>query len=82
MASENSLQRNKISETTTEIGTRKLTDQFCDNLVDHVFPRQRKGAAVQNFVAAVLGIVLHGDDNIVAASDQVHRTAHALDHFA
>src|SRR3546814_5846787 len=44
--------------------------------------RQRQSAFRDILGIAVLGRVLHNDDNLFDAGDKIHRATHALDHFA
>src|SRR5262249_7879492 len=52
-----------------------------DDHVDDAGPRQRQSAFVQE-LGFVLGRMLHHNDHLLDAGDEVHGAAHALDHLA
>lgn len=52
-----------------------------DGHVDDVLTRERQIALVQKLVIS-LGRVLHRNDNLARAANQVHGAAHSLDHLA
>eukprot|EP01025_Chloroclados_australasicus_P040009 TRINITY_DN4164_c1_g1_i6.p1 TRINITY_DN4164_c1_g1~~TRINITY_DN4164_c1_g1_i6.p1 ORF type:complete len:316 (+),score=45.89 TRINITY_DN4164_c1_g1_i6:256-1203(+) len=56
--------------------------QVGDDHVDATLAGQREGALLDDLGLALLVGVLHGDDDLADAGDQVHRAAHALDHLA
>src|SRR5436190_12813651 len=53
-----------------------------DNQVHDPQARERQRASLEDFVAAVPGRMLHGDDDPPGARHQIHGAAHALDHLA
>jgi hypothetical protein len=53
-----------------------------DDPLDDALAGQGQRALLHDLVGAVLGDVLHEDDDLLGAVDQVHRAAHALDHLA
>src|SRR6266536_6601747 len=55
---------------------------FGDDRVHDLHAGQREGAIFQDLGLAVFGGVFHGNDHAAGAGDQVHRAAHAFDHFA
>ena len=56
--------------------------QIGDHHIDQVLAGQRQGAGRDELGAAVLGAVLHYDDDLLDPGNQIHRPAHALDHLA
>ena len=53
-----------------------------DDEVDALHAGERQGAPCENLVPAVVCVVLHCDDDVFGAGDQVHGATHALDHLA
>src|SRR5690606_20987683 len=53
-----------------------------DDPVDALLAGEGEGALVDDLGGAVLGGVFHEDDDAACAVDEVHGTAHALDHLA
>ena len=56
--------------------------QIGDDFLDAANTGQWQRAFFQEFRVAVLISVSHRYNNILGASDQIHRTAHAFDQFA
>src|SRR5665647_523585 len=56
--------------------------QVGDDALDDPLAGQGQRALLNDLVGAVPGDVLHQDDDLLGAVDQVHRAAHALDHLA
>ena len=55
--------------------------QIRDHPIDHAHTRQRQRALAQQFRRAILGVVFHHNHHALNAGDQIHRPAHAFDHF-
>src|SRR2546425_5340513 len=55
---------------------------FGNDKVDHLEPGEREGAPLEDLGVPVAGCVLHRDDHLPGACNEIHRSAHALDHLA
>jgi len=56
--------------------------EFCDDVIDYFDAGERQGALLQDFGLVVAGGVFHGDEDALGTRDEVHRAAHAFQHFA
>src|SRR5258708_33107410 len=53
-----------------------------DNVIDDFNAGEREGALSQDLGLVVAGSVLHRDEDAFGAGNEVHRAAHAFQHFA
>jgi len=58
-----------------------MTNLLCDDHVNTSLAGQGEITPLQDFVLASLGCVLHGNNHLVAAGNEVHRSTHTLHHL-